>query len=120
MVPCKGYGELEIKFEDNNPKNLFENRTPRRNISNLYQIIKLQNNFKRLICKQNNLEYVPLKDKIIGNLHFKEELDFKDCPNRLLIGQRGGLIKFYREIEKCLENKWFFEEILEQQHNLKK
>lgn len=36
----------------------------------------------------------------------------KNCPSRMLAGQRGGEEQFRREITKCFKHKWFFYELL--------
>lgn len=40
----------------------------------------------------------------------------KNCPSRMLAGQRGGEEQFRREIIKCFKHKWFFNEILDEKH----
>lgn len=38
----------------------------------------------------------------------------KNCPSRMLAGQRGGEEQFRREITKCFKHKWFFYELLDE------
>ncbi len=89
----------------------FDQLTEKQTITFLFEIIKLQHNLNKVYCQLNNEDYKPV-NKQIGTLIFTDAIKYKECPNRLLIGQRGGLTKFYREINKCLKYQDFFEELL--------
>lgn len=77
----------------------------------MYSLMNKQREIISLNNKINDVEAIPF-DKEIHGLRFVEEHVGKNCPSRLLAGQRGGLEKFYREIEKCLKYNWFFDSVL--------
>ncbi|MDD3392115.1 MAG: peptidoglycan recognition family protein [Bacilli bacterium] len=81
-------------------------------VSALYEMVKLKTEFDRILCTLQNKPYNPQLFSY-GSIKFKEKIVAKNCPNRLLVGQRGGLSKFYREIQKCLKHEWLFENLLD-------
>ena len=81
-------------------------------IYQIFLLVDLETKINKIIDKSNDVNYKPIEKEICG-IKFYETLEPKKCPNRLLVGQRGGLDKFYREIEKCLKHQMFFEELFE-------
>ena len=53
---------------------------------------------------------IPIEIPNSASLNLEENK--KNCPSRMLAGQRGGEEQFRREIEKCFKHRWFFYEIL--------
>ena len=90
---------------------------------------------ERLICKGISYEHaLHNQAKLIATLMVKwniplnhvkthkgmvwtfapERENKKNCPSRMLAGQRGGEEQFRREIEKCFKHRWFFYELLDE------
>jgi len=85
-------------------------------ISNL---LNVECKFKKIICNLHDRDYLPL-EKTINNITFIETPIQKNCPSRLIAGQRGGMEKFYRQIEHCLNHNNLFEEILTNEINFQR
>jgi len=94
-----------------NITNTFDELSKERKIYELFQIVELETKLKKILYNLKEMKYEPLNKKI-GGIEFEEVIQPKNCPNRLLLGQRGGLEKFYRQIMHCINNKCFFEELL--------
>lgn len=90
---------------------IFNELTEVQKIWYMHEVMKSQKQIISLNNKINNVEEEPFNKEIKG-LKFVDEHVGKNCPSRLLAGQRGGLEKFYREIEKCLKYNWLFDSVL--------
>ena len=100
-------------FEKNLSKiNIKENLTYKNLIYQLFLLVSIESEINKEIAKSKNIEYQPIVKELAG-VKFFETIEPKKCPNRLLVGQRGGLEKFYREIEKCLKHQMFFDDVFE-------
>ncbi|MBQ9833827.1 MAG: N-acetylmuramoyl-L-alanine amidase [Bacilli bacterium] len=95
----------------NNTITNFDGLNDKQKLFHLNNVINFRCLLNRLYNGKKKIPVEPYRKNIDGIL-FEEVLDIKSCPNRLLAGQRGGLEKFKRQIQHCLNNGWLIEEVL--------
>lgn len=103
--------DLNISKEIKDNLIAFESLTTFDKINEISKLIAMECKLRKIISKMENKDYLPLTKKV-NKLTFTEVPTRKNCPNRLIMGQRGGMEKFYRQVQYCLKHNILFTEIL--------